>query len=163
MMPRNQSTWTLHNFRDSIMFENIKFLRKETNSKLLFWGASAHTMKAPEKVEGPDGGYEGYRPLGKLLDEAFGKEVYSLGFTAAKGTFYGYWDKELHQIEEGLEFSLENEIHARFPKRDFVFADLASADSSFYSKVLGNELIKGRWSENFDAMVYIREMEPSRF
>lgn len=158
--------WSKHNFRDSIMFENLK-LHAGYNNKIIVWLASAHSLESPEHIIDTEdlieinASYKEYDPIGKLSKKEFGDKQYNIAFTGYQGAFRDFIDGQNYAFKLDTLPTIEKAIAAEYKLPTFL--PLSRIDSMFYSGVLGYEPILANWQKNFDAVIIIPEVKPSTF
>lgn len=95
-------------------------------------------------------------PMGKLLKEYYGDDLYSMGFTAYSGTYFGE-----HNIEFPILVPPKNSLETE------LFDTIADAKlidrvdfpkTKFYTSTLGYLPIYANWDTVFDGIYYIPEM-----
>ena len=159
-----------NNPRDAQMGANLVWLANNyyPGRKIIVWAASAHTARnlAPLRTS------EGVRPfasgwtvhMGDQVYRAPGVEMYSIGFTAAGGSF-GQVGGAPQTIRPNLLESLET--HFAATPFDYAFIDFrqraAGGDwlTDTYSRPFGYSDLRGDWTAVFDGMIFTRVMTPS--
>lgn len=174
----------VQNPRDLQMAKNLIFLSTlYPNSKIICWGATyhfanqihlhrvtsltktfAHRLDSLEKNHEPtdfDKLLEGAVPMGQVLKNHFGDNVYSLAFSSFEGSFgmLGFPPKSLKPIEPPVG-SIES--HLANSKYDFSFVDYSKNISNgyFYSSALGNLPIEAAWPKIVDGLFFIKSSYP---
>lgn len=162
-----KSFWSKHNFRDSIMFENLKLHTRDTNSKVIVWLASAHSLESPghiidtEDLLEMDASYKDYVPVGMLSKNAFKDSQFNIAFTGYKGAFRDFMDGENYDFKLDSLPTMEKAIISKTCNPTFLY--LTHLDTSFYSGILGYEPLLADWKMNFDAVIIFPEVKPSTF
>jgi erythromycin esterase len=171
-----QSEWTSleagKRARDEQMGRNLIWLAREwyPDKKIIVWAATFHNARNLRRLDPGLGNpalkksYETYTPMGEVVHQSLGKQMYSLGFTAARGK-----SKNLGQLIDLLQptpgsledlmerAGLENAlVDFRSPPRGGTWLR-----EPLISRPLGYTEMKGDWSEVLDGMMFIREMAPS--
>ena len=100
-------------------------------------------------------------PMGKLLKEHYGNELYSIGFTAYDGNYLGPHEVEFPVLappKNSIESVLfEKKLEAQLiDKKEY-------PNGIFYSSILGYLPIYANWGAVFDGIYYIPEMYPPKY
>lgn len=156
------------NRRDRRMGENLVFLANEyfKGKKIIVWAASMHNARRVEGLEwvGSPNTYKGVRPMGDVVFDALGSEMYSVMFTAYSGRIGRPWTG-VAPIETAAEGSLEALLHAT--GKPYLFVDFRSLPEGHWlrgpvvARPLGYAPMRGVWPECFDAVVFTDRMYPS--
>jgi erythromycin esterase len=158
------------NTRDRQMAENLVWLAREyyPNRKIIVWAASSHVARSVQALRSPSGtmpyasgwtvhmGTEVYRELGS--------QMYSIGFTAAKGSHGRRGNPEQH-IGPLVPGSLED----LFSQTSHTYAFLNFRNRSpggewlndVSTRAFGYQDLRGDWANVFDAIIFTRDMVPS--
>ena len=159
--------------RDEQMARNLVWLARERypDKKIIVWAATFHNARNLRRLDPGQGNpelkkaYATFSPMGEVAHRTLGKQMYSLGFTAAAGKAGSAFGQPRDLAKPTLG-SLEDLM---------VRADLENALVDFrnpprgggwlreplISRPLGYTEMKGDWSEVLDGMMFIREMTPS--
>jgi erythromycin esterase-like protein len=157
--------------RDEQMGRNLVWLARERypDKKIIVWAATFHNARNLRRLDPGLGNpglkktYETYVPMGEVAHRTLGDQMYSLGFTAARGTSNNLGQPRdlgkptpgsLEDLMEraGLENAL---VDFRNPPRGGKWLR-----GPLISRPLGYTEMKGDWSEVLDGMMFIREMKP---
>ncbi len=175
------------NPRDAQMADNLIFLSKKYPSKkIIAWGASyhfAHNMDALDLNNSTSKGYlskmarqqdeddegtslqdnlEGTVPMGAILKQKLGNEIYTIGFTAHEGTWgYDTDSSWLFPVITPPENSLENTVNALHYAHAFVDLKQSKKSKAYFCSALGYLPLKAKWDKLFDGIYYIKKMHPS--
>jgi erythromycin esterase-like protein len=182
----------VQNSRDALMADNLLFLaRQPEHPKIIVWAASYHLANRLEQVELDDtvtttyvrrlqaqqrmeeGEQEplsarkllgGAVPIGRLVKEQLGNQVYALGFVAYEGTYGRTGDTTyLHPVLTPPPGSVE----AAFQQQGCAvgFVNLrgrpAGLSSTYYASPLGYLPLRAPWEQLFDGLFFIRTMRPT--
>jgi erythromycin esterase-like protein len=180
----NDKEIKVQNPRDLQMSKNLIFLSTlYPNSKIICWGATyhfanqiqlhrgtdltktfAHRLDSLEKSHEPtDFGklLAGAVPMGQLVKNHFGDNVYSLAFSSFEGNFgmLGFTPKPLKPIEPPANSIEKYLVDKNF---DFAFVDYTKNRNAeyFYSSVLGNLPIEAAWPKIVDGLFFIKNSYP---
>jgi erythromycin esterase-like protein len=180
----NNKEIKVQNPRDLQMAKNIIFLSTlYPNSKIICWGATyhftnqiqlhrstsltktfAHRLDSLEKSNEPtdfDKLLEGAVPMGQVLKNHFGDNVYSLAFSSFEGNFgmLGFPPKSLKPIEPPAKSIEKYLVDKNF---DFAFVDYSNSRNAdyFYSSALGNLPIEADWPKIVDGLFFIKSSYP---
>lgn len=174
----------VQNPRDLQMAKNLIFLSTlYPNSKIICWGATyhfanqiqlhratiltktfVHRLDSLEKAHEPtdfDKLLEGAVPMGKVLKNHFGDNVYSLAFSSFEGSFgmLGFPPKSLKPIEPPAK-SIERYLVDK--NLDFAFVDYSNNRNAsyFYCSALGNLPLEAAWPKIVDGLFFIKHSYP---
>lgn len=100
------------------------------------------------------------KPMGRILKEKYGQELFSLAFTSYEGDYLGYHDETFPILEPPAE-SLEAGFKALGTKDTLLV--LKPHQGKFYTSVLGYLPIYSDWKNIFDGIYYIEKMYPPGF
>ncbi len=155
--------------RDAQMAKNLVWMHQKQfpNRKIIVWAASFHIMRNPSGIEVPGKtvDYSEMVQMGHAVDQALGKKVFTIAFTANDG-MAGTYFRPPFGIGESPEGTLEN-IFAQANIENGILALNPTDDGGAwllqeqFSRPLGYSWMKARWGKHFDAMVFNREMKPS--
>ncbi|MPR33074.1 erythromycin esterase family protein [Salmonirosea aquatica] len=169
----NQGKSASHNTREARMAKNLKWLVEERypNEKIIVWAANLHIMKNGEtSFKNP---HLGIASMGHYFstDSALHQQTYMLGFTSNYGQSQTAPKASLNQplflIKKSRRNDFENWIDQEL---DYAFIDFQAFKKKypdyadyFKLKARGHSAIEARWTEVFDGIFYIKEMQPSHF
>lgn len=159
-----------NNLRDQRMAENLIWLvdHRYKGRRVIVWAAAFHTLHEPSAIKlgaGSSFSYESVVTMGSLARRLFGRRMYTIGFTAARGkagTPMGSQPVEFRTTEDG---SLED-LWLR-AGHQFSFADFRALPKShwlrrpIYARLLAHSPINTEWPRQVDAVVFTSEMFPS--
>lgn len=166
-----------HNWRDIQMANNFMWLYREKfkNEKIIIWAANGHTIKTDTLFEVE---VEGYKPdirqypMGEVLFDSLGQDLYAIGFTSSKGAYatlnydqeMGGWQfvpKVFESVDSlSLEYQLEQTGHP------YTFLNLKNESDVWLNtdqrmRVWRPDYVRGRLPDLYDGIFYIEEMEPN--
>ena len=167
-----------NNHRDLQMANNCLWLLNEKyqGEKMIIWAANGHIIKTDTLF---DVEAEGWKPeirqypMGEVLFDSLGEEMYSIGFTSHEGqsTSISY-DSEAenfmfqpYPFEPADSASFEFELKQR--GFDYAFVDLSeqselSPTTDRRIRVWRPEYVKGKLSDIYDGIFYIHDMKPNK-
>ena len=180
------------NSRDALMADNLLFLaRQPEHPKIIVWAASYHLANRIEQIELDDTVTATYVrrlqvqqhieededepvsarkllggavPMGRLVKEQLGKQVYALGFVAYEG-FYGRTGDTtlLHAVPTPPPGSIEAAFQKQGCSVGFVNLRGCAADraDSYYASPLGYLPLRAPWDQVFDGLFFTRTMRPT--
>ena len=163
------ATDTLYYHRDKVMANTLIFLAREyyPNEKIIVWAATGHNLRNSHliKTNGRQR-YAGSTIMGDFIAQDLGEEIYSIGFITYEGetgwaTTRSY-DETILPAKEG---ALSWYFHQLGGKYYFVdFKSLREKNwlrNEIPARVAGvNEYDEASWPEIFDALIYIKIMQP---
>ena len=153
--------------RDKQMAENLIWIKeKYPNSKIICWGATSHFLYNSTEVRMKNpiiqllaGNYLKKNPrMGNFVKERYGDKVFTIGFTAFQGHYGLDKRKKIKPAKKGtLEFLLSQSEHDNFlvPVNGGIF-------NNYISRPLGNKYITNDIGDVMDAVIFNRNMTPSR-
>ncbi|MCW5776462.1 MAG: erythromycin esterase family protein [Phycisphaeraceae bacterium] len=158
---------SMNNIRDARMGDNLAWLADEyyKGRRLIVWEATMHAVHRACEIEtGLPFTYDGLITAGERARSILGDAVFTVGFTAARGTAarLGMAPSRLEAPREG---SLE--AAALATGRRFLWIDFRSAPpdhplrARFSARPLGYAPMHAVWPDQMDAMFYTEEMFPS--
>ena len=95
-------------------------------------------------------------PMGKILKEYYGDQLYSVGFTSFSGNYFGA-DKVEFPILEPPKNSLESFLFSENSEERLIDKS-AYPKNDFYTSSLGYLPILAKWNTVFDGIYYIPKM-----
>lgn len=155
------------NVRDGQMARNLIWLaeNKYPGRKIIVWAATFHLMRNASSIEAKGMSYEKTIPMGHLVSEKFGEDVFTLGFTAYEGRAANPWSPSF-PLAKPPDGSLEHlcvkaglgnaVICFRHPKDK-----PAWLGEKLSSRPLGYMSMRADWTNVLDGMVFTRRMTPS--
>ena len=155
------------NGRDAQMADNFLWLANEQfkDRKIIVWAATMHLARSPHRIDTmkADLDYSGVQPMGHLVCEAMGDEVYTVGFSAFRGTAGLPW-RTPWKVPPARKGSLD-ELCERAGLDAFIdFRHLPedhTLRSELVSRPLGHSEMRADWSAIVDAMIVQRVLTPS--
>lgn len=160
---------SLLNLRDQQMADNLIWLAEGPyrGRNIIVWAATYHIVRELSSIEVPaiPGLYDGLVPMGEILAENLGDEMYTVGFTASSGMagtiFEAPWS--LPPLVEG---SLEDLLSQTSFDQAFVDfrglrEDGAWLHDQMTSRPLGYMEMVADWTGIMDGLIYTRVMTPS--
>lgn len=162
------------NHRDAQMAENLIWLaeRRYSGRKIIVWAASFHIMRNAAEIEVPSKVVDDTDvvPMGHLVDQKFGNDVFSIGFTAGAGEA-GAWFRPSFDLDAPPEGTLEDLClragieNGIAPLRQAVGNSKPIPEwltEKIYSRPLGYTWMKANWSRHFDALIFQKTMQPAK-
>ena len=153
--------------RDQQMFNNLKYyLEKYPNEKIIVWAANAHIIRNDHLLKGKDSDRDliGLKKLGDHIFDAFPQETYAIALSTRRGSTLNFLKKrKTIKIDPPKNGSLEERLKAL----EFAFVDLKLMEATLELKEYESQLFYtnvrclSRWSQHFDAVLFIEEMKPS--
>lgn len=165
---KSQGTWGSNNLRDAQMAANLRWLAeiRHPGKKIVTWGATFHLCRGIGGVEtgGRADFYAGCGNMGGPVAEAFGRQVYTVGFAAHGGQFGLRFRPKPVPLEAPRTGSVEDLLH-RYGA-PLLFVDLRR-EGPFAQKMAMSPMGYGRdmaakWGDVLDAVFFIDEMTPAR-
>jgi erythromycin esterase len=160
--PEKDSTVDIVAARDIQMFDNLKYHldNNPADSKFIVWAASFHILRNWNSL---DADIPNSETLGEYIYTNYPDHTYSIGFTANSGQTLNIISKENIEVAKTKRKSLE--WYSGKNINNFLFIDLKKFEEQYqlnqYPTKILNMNITSRWSDNFDAVVFINQMQPS--
>ena len=143
------------NDRDRSMYLNFTWLlaRLPPHSKVIVWAATVHTAKNLSDVEDLGGRV----PLGSYLERDFGRQAFSLGFSAYSGA-YAFTHQPVQHLNDAPPLSLEGKVFARSGS-DAVYLSRKQLRGYRFvaARPLGPDFETAHWDQVVDGLVVFRE------
>jgi erythromycin esterase len=165
----------IRRMRDEQMGRNLVWHAKENypSRKIIVWAATYHNIRNLSRIKSPSNhtvnpNWADMTTMGEVAHDSLGSDVYSIGFTAYKGT-YGY--KGTYDITT-LTTPPDDSMEDLFYRTGMVnlFLDFRTKSQvsggnwlteDILSRPLGYVYDLANWTEILDGMVYTRFMIPS--
>lgn len=160
--------WGSNNLRDAQMAANLRWLAetRHPGKKIVTWGATFHLCRG---IGGVETGkrtdfYAGCGNMGGAVAEAFGRQVYTVGFAAHGGRWGLRFKPKPVPLDAPAPGSVEDVLH-RFGA-PFLFVDLRR-EGPFAQKLSMAPMgyardMAAKWPDVLDAVFFIDEMMPAR-
>ncbi|MBI1851765.1 MAG: erythromycin esterase family protein [Planctomycetes bacterium] len=157
--------------RDRLLGENLLFQVNEAcrGHKVILWCASMHAMHHAPAITGPSASdsspYQGLATMGEVARRALGNAMYTIGFTAGRGSHGWFYAKSGTPLPEPDAAWVESTCAAA--KQPFLFIDFRLLPKDHWlreaqiMRPLGYSAMKAVWPEQMDAVIYIDEMFPA--
>jgi erythromycin esterase len=163
------SQYSSLNARDAQMADNLIWLAEKyhPDRKIIVWAATMHLTRSAAGIEVPDGfvDYSGVVPMGHLVHQKLGEQVFTVAFTAGGGTA-GLWFQPSFEIGAAPAGTLEDICtkagltEAIVPLRSDS-PDAAWLSEKLFARPLGYSWMKAVWPNHYDAVVFQKTMEPA--
>ena len=163
-----------NNHRDIQMAKNCLWLLNEKykGEKMIVWAANGHIAKTDTLYEVEVDGWKPdmrQYPMGEVLFDSLGKEMYSIGFTSYSGssTSLTYDSGTKDFLFEPQPFdaadSLSLEYQLRQLGHDYSFVDLTGQPDSWYQqeqrmRIWRPKYVRGKLPDIYDGIFFISEM-----
>lgn len=151
--------------RDFQMFRNLEYWQ-EKHGKVIVWAANAHIIRKDIKLKGKNHDHPliGIKKLGDYVNDTYRSKAYSIAISAGRGETLDWpWSKRKNRIRRHHERTLEGIL----TKGESGFVDLSTFEKinklDQYDAQLfyPNVLCTAKWSNHFDAVLFIPEMQAS--
>ena len=166
-----------NNYRDLQMAQNCLWLLNEKYSgkKMIVWAANGHITKTDTlfnvEAEGWKPSMRQY-PMGEVLIDSLGEEMYSLGFTSFKGESTSLeYDSEAHDfVFQSYQFEPADSTSIEFELKEtgfeYAFINLREQLGSRNKvdkriRIWRPEYVTGQLSTIYDGIFYIYDMKPN--
>jgi erythromycin esterase len=166
---RNREWMRAWNARDEQMARNLLWLANERyrGRKIIVWASTAHVAYSGVGADAETGSPS--VPMGALVREAIGNEVYAVGITAYEGDlgnprWPGYRKVLCSEFSSVIGF--EELMHAA--GNEFAFVNFRRSDRSapwlhqqLAGRFLNHESLITSWPRVLDGAIYVRDMRPA--
>lgn len=157
------------NYRDQGMAANLIWLANQRypGRRIIVWTASFHALHSPSSIKLSHGSftYDGVVTMGELARKAFGKQMYTIAFTAAEGEAGAATGGSNIQVQTAQDESFEALcLRVGHP---FLYVDFAKLSQSHWlghamaARPLSYSPIDTAWARQFDGLFFIRRMFPA--
>ncbi|WKN45908.1 erythromycin esterase family protein [Tunicatimonas pelagia] len=167
-----------NNLRDIQMANNCLWLLNEKyqGEKMIIWAANGHVIKTDTlfdvEAEGWKPAIRQY-PMGEILFNSLGEEMYSIGFTSYKGksTSLQYDSAAQNFIFQSYPFEPADSTSFEFELKqrglEYAFIDLPEQLDLWTTtdqriRVWRPEYVKGKLPTIYDGIFYIHDMHPNK-
>lgn len=157
--------------RDKQMADNLIWLIEHNpNKKFIVWAASNHLSRNLKtlKETGDTAFFAHYIPMGEYIKNKYGDKAYSMGFTAAEGTWF---IKGQMPAPKAVKPANNNSIECYMQRANFNYGiinyrNLAKdnfLNQEIYSNPFGHNPKLGIWTNILDGIFFINEIIPPTF
>jgi len=157
---KNSEEKTNGNKRDSVMFDNIIYLKnKYTNEKMILFGSSTHFIKSPKTINSKFMQNDRVT-LGKRLSDKFHEDYFFIAYTGISGNTRGFYGKK-QKLKELIPNSIENTVNEKYNTDTEIMylsknRDKKNLEEAVYSRIMGNTFLEMDISKNADGLFFIR-------
>lgn len=150
-----------HIIRDSIMFENIVYLKnKYPNEKMILFGSSSHFIKSPKAINLKFMQNSGWISLGERLSNKFNEDYFFIAYTGISGNTRGFYGKK-KKLKKLIPNSIENTVDEKYNSNTEIMylsvnRDKSILDGAVYSRFLGNTFFEIDITKTVDGLFFIR-------
>lgn len=150
-----------HIIRDSVMFENIVYLKnKYPNEKMILFGSSSHFIKSPKAINLKFMQNSGWISLGERLSNKFHDDYFFIAYTGVSGNTRGFHGKK-KKLKELIPNSIENTVNEKYDSKIEIMylsknRDKPILDKAVYSRFLGNTFFEIDITKTVDGLFFIR-------
>ena len=158
------------NFRDQRMAEHLIWLVNDRykGRRLIVWAATFHALHEPSAIKlGPGStfSYQGVVTMGQLARKSLGRQMYTVGFTAADGSAGNVFGGQTVALKTSEDSSFEDlciRVGHRFSFVDFrTLAPDHWLHEPITARLLAHSPIETDWTRQVDALVFTEMMFPS--
>jgi erythromycin esterase len=149
---------------------------KYKGEKVIIWAENAHIIKTDTLFEVEAEGWKPairQYPMGEVLFDSLGAEMYSIGFTSYKGeaTFLKYNSVAQCFMFQSYPFELADSTSFEFELKQqgfkYAFIDLSkefglSTTTDQRIRIWRPEYVKGKLQDVYDGVFYIHDMKPNK-
>ena len=147
--------------RDSIMFENIVYLRnKYPNEKMILFGSSTHFKRNVKATNSKFAQNSGWINLGERLSKEFQDDYFFIAYTGVSGNTRGFYGKK-QKLKKLIPNSIESMVDEKYDASiDIMYLsknrDKAILDEAVYSRLMGNTFYEIDLTKTVDGLFFIR-------
>ena len=147
--------------RDSIMFENIVYLKnKYPNEKMILFGSSTHFQRDLKASNSKFAQNSGWINLGERLSKEFHEDYFFIAYTGISGNPRGFYGKK-QKLKELIPNSIEKMVDEKYDSNIEIMylsknRDKEILDQAVYSRFKGNTFLEMDISKTVDGLFFIR-------
>jgi len=155
--------------RDELMGKNVAWLADSYyhDRKIILWEATMHAVYDASTIKHPQDPdfYAEFETCGRVAQSLLGDDLYTIGFTAARGRAGSVFSQSSWDIGEPAPDSMS--ALCMMTGHPFLYVDFRGLPkdhwlrSEFPMRPLGHATMIAAWSEQMDAVIYTRDMFPS--
>ena len=152
--------------RDRRMADNLIWLANDRyrGRRIIVWAAAFHTLHEPSAIDLAF--YRSVETMGHVAHQSFGRQMYTIGFTAADGKAGDAMGGQTVQVKTAEDGSLEDLLTRLGRQFAFVdFRNLSEATGWLHQPISARFLqyspIETDWTRQFDGVVFTHTMFPS--
>jgi hypothetical protein len=149
--------------RDAQMADNLRWLAEEyyPNGKIIVWAHNFHVSHGfHELTQATPAGYARSHPMGALVKQHFGDQVYTVGFCGYDGVT-GWVDKDLSRVPDPGRGSLPSALHELGHPLAFVDLHEGGPLSGLFTCGFLGPPLEAIWSRSFDGVLFVDMMTPA--
>lgn len=163
--------WPNFAYRDAHAARNLRWWQRYSGDKVAYWAASAHTAVAPQLEFYVDGEpAAAWASVGSFMDDWYGDEYASVGFTLGSGSYYDgqvrplpaaadAWFEESFAGVRRPQFAVDLEARAPAAVRRWLHAPAETRGLPEYG--LASHMEGGSVAQWFDVLVHRRTVTPA--
>lgn len=155
--------------RDSLMAEVFYsfYLQNNKSQKAVALMSTYHALRASQSIENVSDCCINplVKPMTKILVKKYNVNFFNVAFVAASGEHglnYASGNMKYTKIKKPVKGSLEYTLN-RLPYEYCVLKLADVPENEFFMNVLYDRYLKADWRKNFDAVFFIKKMEPLVF
>jgi erythromycin esterase len=159
-----------NNFRDKRMAEHLIWLVNDRykGRRLIVWAATFHALHEPSAIQlgsASPFSYQGVVTMGELARKSLGRQMYTVGFTAAEGRAGNVMGGQTVELKTSEDGSFEDVCMRAGHRFSFVDFRPLAADhwlrQPVTARLLAHSPIKTDWTRQVDGLVFTQTMFPS--
>ena len=158
--------WT--KIRDKYMAENLEwFLETYPNEKFIVTASSFHVGRNFSSLKSRPKELGNSVPMGEFIWNKYGCQMYSISFIRYSGSI-GEMDSPSHRSYEVLKPAKNKSLEGKLNllNQEYLFLDFDSTNNCcnkpFFMFPTFSSPIKADWTQNYDAVFFIKEMKPNQ-
>lgn len=147
--------------RDSLMFENIVYLRnKYPNEKMILFGSSTHFQRNVKATNSKFAQNSGWINLGERLSKEFQNDYFFIAYTGVSGNKRGFYGKK-QKLKKLIPYSIEKMVDEKYDANIEIMylsknRDKTILDEAVYSRFMGNTFYEIDLNSTVDGLFFIR-------
>lgn len=147
--------------RDSLMFENIVYLRnKYPNEKMILFGSSTHFQRNVKATKSKFAQNSGWINLGERLSKQFHDDYFFIAYTGISGNTRGFYGKK-QKLKKLIPNSIEKTVDEKYDSNIEIMylsknRDKEILDQAVYSRFKGNTFYEIDLNSTVDGLFFIR-------
>lgn len=150
-----------NNTRDSLMFENILYLKdRYPAEKMILFGSSTHFKRNVKATNSKFAQNSGWINLGERLSQRYPDDYFFIAYTAISGNTRDFYGKK-KKLKKLIPNSIESMVSEKYNSDTEIMylsvnRDKSILDEAAYTRLMGNTFYKIDLTKTVDGLFFIR-------
>lgn len=150
-----------NNTRDSLMFENILYLKdRYPGEKMILFGSSTHFKRNVKATNSKFAQNSGWINLGERLSQRYPDDYFFIAYTAISGNTRDFYGKK-KKLKKLIPNSIESMVSEKYNSDTEIMylsvnRDKSILDEAAYTRLMGNTFYKIDLTKTVDGLFFIR-------